>query len=330
MNSPHKLHSKLPVLVALYTWVLLLVAVGRDKLLSCLFDNWEVTITMVFGSIIAGGTAEGGGAVSFPVFTKLLHIPPYDAKVFALLIQSIGMSAASLLIFIGGIPVERRVLLWASSGGVIGITCGVFAFSPLLVPNITKMTFTVLQAGFAVVLIVMNRRVRTRNNSLPICGLKERMILFLSGALGGVLSGLVGTGLDIVVFSVMVLLFRMNEKVATPTSVVLMATNAIVGAFIYQFILQGVTDSVRGYWIASVPVVVVGAPLGALICSILSREAIVKMLLVLILIEVVTSLMLIPLNLAIICYSLSGLMLFLLVFYWMYQNKTYQREGWIY
>jgi uncharacterized membrane protein YfcA len=240
------------------------------------------------------------------------------------------MSAASLLIFIGGIPVERRVLLWASSGGVIGITCGAFAFSPLLVPNITKMTFTVLQAGFAVVLIVMNRQVRTRNNSLPICGLKERMILFLSGALGGVLSGLVGTGLDIVVFSVMVLLFRMNEKVATPTSVVLMATNAIVGVFIYQFILQGVTDTVRGYWIASVPVVVVGAPLGALICSILSREAIVKMLLVLILIEVVTSLMLIPLSPAIICYSLSGLMLFLLVFYWMYQNKTYQREGWIY
>jgi len=250
MNSPHKLHSKLPVLVVLYTWVLLLVAVGRDKLLSCLFDNWEVTITMVFGSIIAGGTAEGGAAVSFPVFTKLLHIPPYDEKVFALLIQSIGMSAASLLIFIGGIPVERRVLLWASSGGVIGITCGAFAFSPLLVPNITN--------------------------------------------------------------------------------VVLMATNAIVGVFIYQFILQGVTDNVRGYWIASVPVVVVGAPLGALICSILSREAIVKMLLVLILIEVVTSLILIPLNLTIICYSLSGLMLFLLVFYWMYQNKTYQREGWIY
>jgi hypothetical protein len=55
---------------------------------------WVVRLS--FGSMIAGGTSLGGGAVAFPVFTKVLHITPYDAKVFSLAIQSVGMSAASL------------------------------------------------------------------------------------------------------------------------------------------------------------------------------------------------------------------------------------------
>jgi uncharacterized membrane protein YfcA len=46
---------------------------------------------------------------------------------------------------------------------------------------------------------------------------------------GGLMSGLVG--IDIVTFSVMVLLFRISEKIATPTSVILMALNAVIGLY---------------------------------------------------------------------------------------------------
>ena len=62
------------------------------------------------------------------------------------------------------------------------------------------------------------------------------MILF--GFVGGVFSGLVGNGIDIITFSLMVLLFRISEKVATPTSVLLMALNAVVG-FAAVFICIG-------------------------------------------------------------------------------------------
>jgi hypothetical protein len=48
-------------------------------------DHWQVSLTMIFGSLIAGATSEGGGAVAFPVFTKLLDINPTDAKNFHLL-----------------------------------------------------------------------------------------------------------------------------------------------------------------------------------------------------------------------------------------------------
>ncbi|MDJ0901719.1 MAG: hypothetical protein QNJ55_23255 [Xenococcus sp. MO_188.B8] len=69
---------------------------------SYLLDNWQVALTMVFGSEIAGETSVGGGAVAFPVFTKVLHIAPQDAKLFSLAIQSVGMTAASVAIILIG------------------------------------------------------------------------------------------------------------------------------------------------------------------------------------------------------------------------------------
>ena len=45
----------------------------------------------------------------------------------------------------------------------------------------------------------------------------------------GVFTSLAGSGVDICSFSVLTLLFRVSEKVATPTSIVLMAINASVG-----------------------------------------------------------------------------------------------------
>ena len=73
-------------------------------------ENWAVSLTMVFGSFIAGATSEGGGAIAFPVFTKILQISPLDAKVFSLAIQSVGMTAATITIIVLRIKVEWRVI----------------------------------------------------------------------------------------------------------------------------------------------------------------------------------------------------------------------------
>ncbi len=303
------------------TWFFWLYLTGQDKAFSYLEKNWEITVTMIFGSIVAGATSEGGGAIAFPVFTKILHIAPYDAKVFALSIQSVGMTAASICILFNKIPIERRVLLWASMGGVFGIIIGTYIVAPLVSPNLIKMTFTVMATTFGAALIVMNKNVRRRNNRLPINMKKEKIILIASGILGGILSGLVGSGIDIVVFSVMVILFRINEKVATPTSVILMALNSIVG-FVLYLSFDGFSETARSYWIASLPVVV-GAPLGALICSKLSRKMIVNVLLALILVELITSILIIPLSPSIIIYSITSIIIFSFLYYRMYRIKTY-------
>jgi hypothetical protein len=83
--------------LALLVWIAWAV-VGGNAAFHALFANWRVAVTMVFGSLVGGGTSEGGGAIAFPVFTKLLHIAAPIARNFSLAIQTVGMGAASLAI----------------------------------------------------------------------------------------------------------------------------------------------------------------------------------------------------------------------------------------
>ena len=52
--------------------------------------HYPMTITMIFGSFIGGATAEGGGAVAFPVMTLVLHLAPSVARDFSFMIQCCG------------------------------------------------------------------------------------------------------------------------------------------------------------------------------------------------------------------------------------------------
>ena len=49
-----------------------------------------MSITMIFGSMVAGATSEGGGAVAFPVMTLVLKLSPSIARDFSLMCQSFG------------------------------------------------------------------------------------------------------------------------------------------------------------------------------------------------------------------------------------------------
>lgn len=305
-------------------WVFWFILGGGTELLDVLAENWRITLTMVFGSFIAGATAEGGGAVAFPVFTKLLHIAPADAKVFALAIQSVGMTSAALIILVKGIKIEWRYLGWASLGSLLGLVVGALYIVPLTSPPMTRMMFTVLQASFGIVLLIINWRDRACNDELPPLGGRERLILLIAGTMGGVLTALVGTGLDILTFSVVVLLFRLSEKIATPTSVVLMAGNSLAGFALYGWGLESFTPEIRDWWLAAIPVVVIGAPLGALVCSLLGRIVIARVLVGLITIEVITSLILIPLTGTVIAVSCAAFLLFSSTYYWMYKQTAYR------
>ena len=120
-------------------------------------------------------------------------------------------------------------------------------------------------------------------------------------------SALVGTGINSVVFMVMVLLFRINEKIVTPTTVILMTMVTVPGFLFHVFVLRDFTPTVMGYWMAAVPVVVVGAPVGALICSHMKRHSIVFLLLFLIALEFFSTLLLVPMSRSVLWVSLLTL-----------------------
>ncbi len=291
--------------------------------LFILQKNWQITLTMTLGSFIAGATSEGGGAIAFPVFTKVLHIQPLDAKVFSLAIQSIGMTTATITIILMRVRVEWRFILWASLGGIPGVAVGSLMIAPLLPAPLLKMLFTVMTVSFAIALIWLNWRERTYNDRLIIVGLREQIMMLLTGVIGGVMTGLVGNGIDIICFSTMVLLFRLSEKVSTPTSVILMAFNALTGFALQLFVTGGFTATVESYWLAAIPVVVVGAPLGVYTCTHMSNKTIAAVLISLIFAELVSSLYLIPLTTEIVTVSIAAFFSFSLICFRMSRSSRY-------
>ena len=88
-----------------------------------------------------------------------------------------------------------------------------------------------------------------------------------------------GSGLDMATFSVLTLFYRVNEKVATPTSVILMAINAVLGmcfrfAGIGGQYAEGEQEAVWNFVAVCIPIVVIGAPIGATISARVSRHVI--------------------------------------------------------
>jgi len=310
------------LLFALSVWLIWLIYTYPNSW-SAIQDYWQVSVTMIFGSIVAGATSEGGGAIAFPVFTKVLQIPASDAKVFSLAIQSVGMLAASIAILMMRIKVMWRVIAWVSLGGVLGMLIGTLLLSPVLAPAIIRMLFTVMAVSLALTLTFLNTGFRLSQTAMPEIRIKEVGILLVVGVLGGMVSGLVGSGIDMICFTVLVLLFRVCESVATPTSVILMAINSLVGVLLHLFVLDGINEQVQFYWLAAVPVVVVGAPLGAYFCSRMHHLHIRYLLIALIFIELPSSLWILAFDVTLIAFSVSMLMLFLSLMVWMSKVKTY-------
>jgi uncharacterized membrane protein YfcA len=276
------------------TVIALWALIGRERAFEAVHHHWSISLTMVFGSLVGGGTSEGGGAVSFPVFTKILHIPSNEARIFTYAIQSFGMGCASLSILYLRLPIEKRILYYAAPAGVAGVLLSSNEFAPSLALPEIRIYFTVLLTSLALALIILRaRRITDRNLRIPRFGAGEAVILVLTGFAGGVVSGLVGVGENIVAFIVLVMLFRVSEKIVTPTTVILMAIVSMAGFFSHGVIMHDFKAPVTQYWLAAVPIVALGAPLGALICTRLNRDTIRAILIVLITADLVSTLVMI-------------------------------------
>jgi uncharacterized membrane protein YfcA len=287
------LRVQLPIVAVVWlAWAVF----GGARAVEALHRNWAVTVTMVFGSLVGGGTSEGGGAVAFPVFTKILAIPAGDARIFTYLIQSVGMTAASLCILAMRVPVERRVVLLGGGTGVLGVVFGATVLAPHLPLPTVRLYFTVLLTSLAIALVIKNRRRGRLHLRVPVFGAREVAIVAAAGFGGGIVSGLVGVGENTIMFIVLVLLFRVSEKIATPTTVLMMTIVSIAAALTHAVLLRDVSPAVVGYWLAAVPVVCVFAPIGALICAYMSRESIWRLLVALIGVEFLSTLVLVPMS----------------------------------
>ena len=265
-------------------------------------------------------TSEGGGAVAFPVMTLAFRIAPSVARDFSMAIQACGMSAASATILLMHVRVSTHALIISSLGGALGMVFGLEVIDPLLTAPQKKMGFVSIWISFAVVLFILNRtHKRVTFDRIMDFSLWKGLVLFVAGVLGGIFTSFSGSGLDICTFSFLTVLFRVSEKVATPTSVILMAGNSIFGVYWRSAMMGGLDPEAWRYLIVCIPIVVIGAPLGAFIGSHLHRQVLAGLIYILDAVALVSAFVIVPQTPALLVLSIVtigvGLAFFVAVSY---------------
>lgn len=324
------------VTIAWLVYVLVADELGRA------IDHWEASIMMVFGSFLAGSSPEGGGAVAFPVLTKVLEVPAEVARTFSLSIQAVGMTIAVLIIFITRRTVELRVVMIAVPAGAAGFLLALFLIGDTdslfwkskVSPAAVKVTFTIILAAMSYIMFVSLRRPDRGASRIPYWNKRIWIGMFLAAFLGGLITSLTGTGVNVMVFLFVVVMCGLHPRVGVPTSILIMASISLIG-FLTLAVFDGQFDiglgangqvtsvggtavesldpkryDLFGLWLAAVPIVVWGAPLGTWVVHILREERLIAFVATLAATEVVSTVILLDelhSDVALIAYFVVGM-----------------------
>jgi len=240
--------------------------------------HWPIALTMLFGSYLAGSTPVGGGSVAFPILVLLLGEPAALGRSFAFAIQALGMGSAVLYLLATGRPLAWGVLRWALLGSLLATPVGVTWLAPRVPELGVKLVYAVVWASFGLITLLRLRELAAQTGMQEPGPGGELAAGLLAGTIGGgVVASVAGVGADMLLYSVLVLLFRADARIAIPTAVSLMAFTSVVGVATQALLATQdpsvplLHPGVGGYWLAAAPVVVLGAPLGALAVSAIPR-----------------------------------------------------------
>ncbi|GMS95062.1 hypothetical protein PENTCL1PPCAC_17237, partial [Pristionchus entomophagus] len=278
--------------------------------------RYEMSLVMMFGAAVGGATAEGGGAIAFPVLTLAFKVPATTARDFAFMIQTVGMNSAAITVLLMGLLVEKHTLILASIGGSVGTILCLEFLDHRLPPDLKKMIFVSVFFSFAIALFLLNSdKKRKTFDKIQNFDLKKSILLVIVGFVGGVFSGISGSGLDVFSFSVITLLFRVNEKVATPTTVSLAGINSAVGFFWRHQMQHAIQPLAWEYFAVCVPIVSIFAPLGSFISSHFHRQTLAIFIYILETVAIVSAFVIIQPDLTLSIISVSFVVVGFLFYY---------------
>uniref|UniRef100_A0A0K0DGD9 Membrane transporter protein n=1 Tax=Angiostrongylus cantonensis TaxID=6313 RepID=A0A0K0DGD9_ANGCA len=183
------------------------------------------------------------------------------------------MSCALFVIVFMNVQIEKRAVIFGMLGSVPGFVFGSFLIDPLLTVPQKKMLFVSIWSSFAIALYMLNyEKHRKTYLVIPAFKLWKALVLVCSGFVGGIFTAFAGSGVDICIFSIITLLFRVSEKTATPTTIVLMGMNSVIGVY-YRSVWEGeISPLALDYVKVTVPVAVTLAPIGSFLGSHFHRK----------------------------------------------------------
>ena len=151
-----------------------------------------------------------------------------------------------------------------------GRILGTFVIDPRLPQSVVKLLFSSVWVSFGILTLARNREICSLNRIPPLQHERDFLIAVCAGLLGGVINSIIGVGIEMVIYTILVLLYRCDLKVAVPTAVAMGALTSLMGIGLHG-ILGDVGREVFYNWLAAAPIVVLGAPLGAYLVSVIPR-----------------------------------------------------------
>jgi uncharacterized membrane protein YfcA len=251
-------------------YIVWLIIVGTEDLWRVALDHWEAAVAMVFGSYVAGSTPLGGGAVGFPALVLLLGESATTGRGFSLAIQSVGMTSATIFLLAKRAPIEWALLKWTLIGATLATPLGAWLVAPQLDDMVLKLLFAVIWASFGLMHLVKLRPIIGAQGISRTSTSFDREIGIAVGVVGGLAASIVGVGIDMMVYTVLVLLYRADLKIAIPTSVIAMTYTSLIGTLSHALLGQ-MEGEIFAHWLAAAPVVAIGAPFGALMVLLIPR-----------------------------------------------------------
>jgi len=264
-------------------------------------QHWPMSLVMIAGSLVAGSTPMGGGTVAFPILVLVFHQPPANARNFGLIIQALGMTSALLFLVGRKVPLPFRLLMGSTGGAAVGLLLGTFLIGPNLQSSLVKLLFSCLWMSFGLLTLARNTEICGLKGKPPLNVPSTEVMGLAAGLVGGLLASMIGVGVEMCVYTVMVLVFRADLKIAIPTAVSAAALASVEGAALHLWIGDIDRQAVMN-WLAAGPIVIFGAPAGTWLVSVLPRIRVL--------------------------YFVSALCVF--QFFWTLQQTAHGRAEWIF
>ena len=302
------------------------------------FTWWPATLAMILGSFVAGSTPLGGGVVAFPISVLVLQFTGGESRDVAVLIQSIGMNAATFVLY----TQKRHLLnqtfifvfiLFGFVGLLLGMTVDVSDKLINLVYTILVFEFSIFYAYRNLIMnqieiqtVDIKKIIETKDDKKDVLQVSVKEIeietsvsdinkfvlwsgMIACAIIGGFATSNVGTGSDIALYIFGLLCWngivkpskKLTESQLTASSIVVMGGMSVL-TVIMRIVLSmssfpssstarnTSTSTTNNYminatnttnttsnavftsrvletWMAMIPVVVVGAPLGSLVLT---------------------------------------------------------------
>lgn len=257
-------------LILFYTGWMSLVYYGNY--LQTVFSHWPMAVAMLAGSYAAGSTPLGGGTVGFPVLVLLMDLPATLGRDFSFAIQAVGMTSASIYILCSRQELEWPMLRAALPGALIGTPLGILYVAPLATDLFIKLLFAAMWCSFGLLHLRRINEITAYEGMTPHDKAFDHKVGFIVGLFGSLLiTSITGVGIDMMIYMVLVLWCHADLKIAIPTSVTLMAFTSLVGIST-KLLIGDIQAGTFENWLAAAPVVVIGAPLGALVVNKIGRR----------------------------------------------------------